>query len=121
MKFRRSLRSYISCGAYSAHSENLLTTLICSDNKEDREFAVDKIMQIRGGAELGDKSVRLGRNPTINLQATDLTNLIDWRKEKLYEPVFTCEMKISDIENIKESPYESQSYSIHTLSCERAA
>ena len=29
-------------GAYSAHSENLLTSLFCSDNQEGRKFAVNK-------------------------------------------------------------------------------
>lgn len=117
---QKIITPYIIRGAYSAHSENILSTLICSDDKEDRVFAVDKIMQIRAGAELGDKSLRLRRNPTVNLQATKVTDLIDWQKEKLFEPVFTCNMKLSEIQNIRESPYESLPYSIHTQSCERA-
>ena len=46
-------------GAYSAHSENLLSSFICSDNKEDREFAVNQILHIRDGKEEGDMSVRI--------------------------------------------------------------
>ena len=111
---------YIIRGAYSAHSENILTSLICSDDKKDREFAVQKILQIRAGREKGDLSVRVRRNPNINLQATDITDLIDWKSERLYEPVFTCNMTISEIENIRESPHDIQPFTIHTQSCVRA-
>ena len=39
----------IICGAYSAHSEKLLTSILCSDKQEDRKFAVNKILEVRGG------------------------------------------------------------------------
>ena len=35
-------------GAYHGHSENVLLTLLCSDSDEDRSFAVDKIVELRG-------------------------------------------------------------------------
>ena len=43
-------------GAYSAHSEKLLTSILCSDKQEDRKFAVNKILEIRGGKEEADMS-----------------------------------------------------------------
>ena len=64
-------------GAYSAHCENLLTSLLCSDDQEDRKFAVNKILEVRGGQEEGDMSVRIRRNPTINLADSKLIELID--------------------------------------------
>ena len=41
--------------AYSAHSEKLFTSLLCSENQEDRKFAVNKILEVRGGKEEGGK------------------------------------------------------------------
>ena len=107
-------------GAYSAHSENLLTSLLCSVDQEDRKFAVNKILEVRGGQEEGDMSVRIRRNPTINLAASKPIELIDWRSATVLEPVFTCKMTISEIESLVDHPLGIDPYSTHTQSCERA-
>jgi hypothetical protein len=107
-------------GSYSAHSENLLASLICSNAQEEREFAVKQILKIRGGREEGDMSVRVRRNPQINMTASRVIDLIDWDKETILEPVFTCTMGICEIKEIIDAPYTMPPYSTHTQSCERA-
>jgi hypothetical protein len=77
-------------GAWQGHSEIVLTALLTSKDKEDRRFAIKKILEIRKGQLLGDTSVRYFFVPTLNWQAADLKNLISWKDA--YEPVLTCPM-----------------------------
>ena len=107
-------------GAYSAHSENLLTSLLCSDNQEERRFAVNEILKVRGGQEEGDMSVRIRRNPKINMAASAPIELIDWTSETVLEPVFTCNMTISEIEALVDEPLAIDNYTTHAKFYERA-
>ena len=61
--------------------------MLCSEDGKEREFAVSKILAIRGDQELGDKSVRLRQLPYLNLEATKLEDLISW--EGATEPLTT--------------------------------
>ena len=45
-------------GAYHTHSENILLSLLVSNNKEEQNMAVDIITKIRQGSDKGDKLVR---------------------------------------------------------------
>ena len=65
-------------GAYHGHSENVLLSLLCSDSGEERSFAVDKILELRGEDKFGDKSVRDFHTPPINWNASSLQDMIDW-------------------------------------------
>ena len=107
-------------GSYSAHSENLLASLLCSASKEDREFAVKQILKIRDGREEGDLSVRIRRNPQININAKTPVDLIDWEKEIILEPVFTTKMNLSEINEFIHTQLDMAPFSTHTQSCERA-
>ena len=64
-------------GAYHGHSENVLRSLLCSDSEKDRSFAVEKIVELRGGDNYGDMSVRDFHPPIINFNASSLLVLID--------------------------------------------
>ena len=55
-------------------------SLLASPDPEDRQFAVDHILEERGSNEFGDDSVRPRVTPKINLSATSLTTLISWKK-----------------------------------------
>ena len=67
---------YIRSGAWFSHSEALLFTLGSSPIKEEREFGVNRILEIRGQEVCGDLSVRPRKTPTINLEAKTLATLI---------------------------------------------
>ena len=45
------ITSVIQRGAYHAHSENILASLLTSTDKDDRKFAVDKILTLRNGSD----------------------------------------------------------------------
>lgn len=48
------IKPCIQNGAWYAHEENLLPSLLLSDNPEEVTFAIKKIEEIRGGNQLGD-------------------------------------------------------------------
>ena len=86
---------YVRLGAWFAHPEAILISLLSSAVSEEREFAVGQILSIRGDSDLGDMSVRARVTPFLNIDATTLIGMIDWNKEKIHEPVFTCKLKKS--------------------------
>ena len=59
--------------------ESVLQTLLCSEKKEDREFAVDMIAKVRGQKIQGDLRPRSRvHEDTFNAQATKLVELCSW-------------------------------------------
>ena len=111
---------HVKSGAWFAHTEPLLLSLLASSDKEEREFAVDKLLELRGGAELGDKSRRERRTPNINMGARTLRELINWEQEVIHEPIFTCDLTSQELLNIKDEPLVVPDYPLHTQSVERA-
>ena len=89
--------------------------MVCSKDKEERVFASDMILKIRGKNKLGNTKPRPMKLPSLNLQATKLQDLIDWKGAK--EPVLTCRLTK---EQIKEEPLRAAYYSLHTQGMERA-
>ena len=57
-KVRDSITYYIRTGAWYAHTECLLFSLLASSNLQDRQFAVDQILNLRGKEEYGNNRVR---------------------------------------------------------------
>ena len=105
-------------GAYHGHSENVLLSLLCSDSGEERSFAVDKILELRGEDKFGDKSVRDFHTPPINWNASSLQDMIDW--SVLSEPILTCDLSTDEVRSLKEVPFSVDKFVCHTQSCERA-
>ena len=78
-------------------------------------------MAVRVGSELGSTDVRPFKVPqTINLDACDIKELIDWEKEVITEPIFTANMSLVQLNALIVSPLQLPLYSLHTQSCERA-
>ena len=111
---------YIKLGAWYAHPESVLLSLLASENPEDRYFAVTSILRHREMADKGDMTVRPFRVPDIILEAHTLSELVSWKKTGILEPVFTCSMTKNEIEYIKEVPLTLPPVKIHTQSTERA-
>ena len=93
-KVRDLVRSTIQRGSYCCHPETILQALLCSQNEEDRRFAIKKIREIRerlGHPEIGDGGYRERNTPKLNFEATTLIEMIDW-EDILDEPVLTTEI-----------------------------
>ena len=116
---RDCITFYIRTGAWFAHSECLLLSLLSSSDADDREFAVKQILIKRNGSEYGDDSVRPRITPKINLSATSLTKLISWTPNEVEEPIFTCSRSSAEIKTYLDTPFIPPSFSCHTQSTER--
>ena len=95
-KVKNIVMPYVQSSAWNAHSENLLQTLLCSSNSENRKFAIEIFFKIRGKSKFGDISHRIRRTPTLNVNATSLVDLISWSKD-VHEPILTCSMLKEDL------------------------
>ena len=107
-------------GAWHAHSENLLLSLLGSEDFEERKLAVEKIIEIRGDDEYGDKSVREFHVPQLNFEADSMFNLIDLSEGQLLEPVLTCHVQTLQMEQYIDEPFPQPEADCHTQCCERA-
>ena len=116
---REVVTPYIRSGAWFAHSEAVILTLVSSSDKKEREFGVEKILEKRGENEYGDLTVRPRRTPIIDLQATSLTTLISW-KTNVHEPVFTAKLSRVEVKALIDTPFTPPYYPSHTQSTERA-
>ncbi|XP_065666467.1 uncharacterized protein LOC136087503 isoform X3 [Hydra vulgaris] len=112
------IEKYVRSSAWNSHSEILLQTLLCSENKIEREFAVNKILEIRKNLKMGNLASRTYKLLYLNLDATILTELITW--EEAYEPILTCQMNISELEMIVDCPMVVPYFPVHTQGVERA-
>lgn len=118
-KVRDSVSFYIRTGAWYAHSECVLLSLLASPVPADRKFAVNQILKVRGKEEFGDTSVRVRITPKLNLSAISLVKLISWKTGEVDEPVFTCSLSRAEIQGFLEKPYQVPEFSSHTQSTER--
>ena len=105
--------------SWHAHPENLLVSLLCIEVREDRNFAVDKMLALRNGKDEGDSAPRRFDPPKLNLEASDRTELIEWKEVKLSESVLTCHMGIDDIEALRDTKLGIPHFPSHTQSVER--
>ena len=110
---------YVRTGAWYSHSECILLSLLGSQVSEDRQFAVNMILKVRGKQDLGDLSVRSRRMPKLNLKATTLQTMIKWNLKDVHEPVYTCKLSRQELKEILKTPFDVPKYSIHTQSTER--
>ena len=92
-KVRDLVSPTIQRGSYCCHPETILQALLCSQDEEDRRFAVKKIREIRerlGHPGIGDGGYRERNTPKLNFEANTLQEMIDW--DVLDEPVLTTEI-----------------------------
>ena len=116
------VKDTVNRGAWYAHSETILQTLLCSDDEEERRFAVKKILEIRGpgdDSQVGSSSIRLRKTPLLNFKSKRLIDLIDWSKELVTEPPLTVCLSREEINKFLDLPMEVPKWPSHTQSVER--
>ena len=104
--------------AWNSHSESVLQTMICSEDSQERKFAVEKILKLRGKEEYGNTKPRARKLPKLNVKAEKLQDLIDWRAAK--EPVFTCGLTKKEVKDCLVTPLKVPYFPLHTQGIERA-
>ena len=111
-------KKFIEKGAWHAHTENLIPSLLSSDKESDRRFAIEKLTSLRNGSEYGDKSVRPFIPPKLNWSARSLCDIQDW--SDLTEPLITSSIPTHALPQFLSTPLKLPKYKSHTQSCERA-
>ena len=116
-----TLKEHIQRSAWYSHSENILQSMLCSDQEEERWWGVNKIISLREAGEdsLGNNQPRSRRTPEINFEATSLKDLIDWEKENVHEPPLTCHLTTAELRHFYGTPMQVPSWSTHTQAVER--
>ena len=106
--------------SWLAHSEMVLQTLLCSEDEDERSFAVEKILELRrkeGDEDQGDSSVRPRRTPAVNTKASCLRELIEWTD--IHEPPLTCEKSRDELLEYIKTPMPVPQWPCHGQSIER--
>jgi hypothetical protein len=104
--------------AWNSHSESVLQTMLCSKDRQEREFAISTILRIRGRNKLGNIKPRPRHLPQLNVEATELKDLIAWKGAT--EPLLTCGLTKEEIKQFKEEAMQVPYYCLHTQGIERA-
>ena len=105
--------------SWHAHPENLLVSLLCSEDITHRSFAVDKILELRGENDFGNASPRVFNPPELNLKAKSLVDLIQWEEISVTESALTCCLSKNEIERLRNSRLTLPSFPSHTQGVER--
>ena len=93
--------------------------MLCDSNSVPKSLAIEKILLLRDGSDVGDTSVRQFNVPAIKFDCKNYQEMIDWNKEDIFEPVLTCSFSITDLENIMKEPLTIPKYPNRAQACER--
>ena len=115
---QKLLKPTLLRSAWHSHSESVLKTMISSEDKEEREFAVKTILKLRGRKKEGDLSPRARKHPELNLEAPNLQEMISWKGAM--KPVLTCKLSREELLKFREVKMEVPYYPVHTQAIERA-
>ena len=118
-KVKDAITPFVKSGAWFAHPECLILSLLSSPIISERKFAIDQVLKLRKGREFGDNSVRPRVTPKLNLSATSLSTLISWAPGKVQEPSFTCGLSTSEILGFEKVAYNPPKFTCHTQATER--
>ena len=92
----------------------MLITL-SSDAIDERIFAVNTILKLQARNNCSSTATKPFKLPeTVNLNACELTTLINWNKETITEPIFTAKISIAELDSIKLNPLVLPAYSLPT-------
>ena len=121
-KVKEIVMENINRSAFHCHPENLLLSMLADDNIEMRVKAVEVIIKLRTTSEHPDKgntSVRKFVVPDLNYNCKTYCDMIDFKKEIIYEPNLTADLTISELENIKLEKLSVKKFSNNNQGIER--
>ena len=112
------LLTYLRISAWYAHSKSILQTLLTSQDPKKRDFAVKKILKIRGKQDVGKTQPMKRKLPELNEEATELQDLIKW--DRAQEPLLTFTLTRQEIKEFFNKPMEVPYQCGHNQPIERA-
>ena len=120
-KIRDIVFPVIQRNSFGAHHESLLFAMLSGTNDTHTELAWRKILKCRDVRQPTGR-IQTFRVPTLNFDADNYINLIDWNDTTVTEPPLTERMPISEIEAMiqtKSFTREFLKFPCHTQSVER--
>ena len=116
------VKKTVKRSAWFVFSECIIQALLCSNNEEERKLGVQKVLEIRGkgddNTQFGNNSVRCRKIPSINTDADNLMDLIEW-KNSVYEPLLTIYLTTHEVKEILHKPTVVPDWPCHSQSIER--
>lgn len=112
----------IQRNAYFAHAENILLTMVTDPRELIRELGLRRILQARKMASQETKiKVRTFEIPTINFDANDYTEMINWQRVTRTEPPTFRNIADEDLEDAIRTKriFEIPKFPCHTQAVER--
>lgn len=89
-------------------------TMLCSEERELRQFAISKILSTRGEQEMERRLPEAGSSPTSTFKRPTS------REEEATEPFITCKLTKAEREEFKKRPMEAEYFPCHTQATARA-
>ena len=117
---RKVVDKCLQHNGYFGHPENILLAMIKDEREEIRELALRRIARAR---EVKTKGVRKFKIPTLNFNAKDYYEMVDWNNTQRCEPpltrIFTDNEIEEGIRSRAESVFELDKFPCHTQAVER--
>ena len=113
------VKPYILRNAYYAHPEHMLLALLTDTDKNNRDKAVQIILQIRENSPKSHSQIRKFQVPDINLNPQTWVHLINWDSTTMTEPPLVSHLTNEQLLEIIDKPLIVPHYPNHTQSVER--
>lgn len=116
-KYAVIIQRVLRNNSYFANSENILLAMLADPRREIREIAIERVLQART-KNINARNFELPE--TINFDADDYSNIIDWNKENITQPPILKDIGKDDLLKIKEEPLNNILFPCHSQGVERA-
>lgn len=119
---REVVDAVIQRNAFFAHPENVLLAMIVDEREHIRELGYRRILKARKTVPK-KKTIRNFVLPTINFEASDYTEIVNWTSCVVYPPPILRDLSEDDIKSLINSDNtiipEIQKFPCHTQAVER--
>ena len=117
----QTVKGVVENGSYWFHGENLLLACLGDKRENVRQKSIDRILELRNDVDLKKKlheqerqlkkakkcmykQQRLFIKPTLNYEAEDYVDCINWEKDAIHEPPYTRNMSDEELKGFTLQP-----------------
>lgn len=121
MELKNIMDECLERNAFFAHTENILLAMLSDDRTFVRKLAIRRILNAR--TRTPTATVRTFEIPsTLNLDASDILDLVCWQNETIFEPPLTRNMSDENLQEFLKNPTSItfKKFPCHTQAVERS-
>lgn len=105
------MKKVMTTNSFFAHPENIVLSMLADERVEVRKVAVKRVLHARRASnEYQERNFELPR--TLNINADDYTEMLDWEKELITSPPL-----LSAIDNTEVIQYEEHALKLPHIPC----